>query len=82
MRYRELARRLSKQGCEFLRQAGGSHEIWWRPGTDMRTVIPCHPSREIPSGTLHAILNDLGLWETSTRDVRSNATRIVYSQMS
>jgi predicted RNA binding protein YcfA (HicA-like mRNA interferase family) len=61
MRYRELARRLRKQGCEFLRQAGGSHEIWWRPGTDMRTVIPCHPSREIPSGTLHAILNDLGL---------------------
>jgi predicted RNA binding protein YcfA (HicA-like mRNA interferase family) len=54
MRYRELARSLRKQGCEFLRQAGGSHEIWWRPGTDMRTVIPCYPSREIPPGTLRS----------------------------
>ncbi len=61
MRYRELARRLRKQGCEFLRQAGGGHEIWWRPGTDMRTVIPCPPSREIPPGILHMILHDLGL---------------------
>lgn len=61
MRYQELARRLRKQGCEFLRQPGGSHEIWWRPGTDRRTVIPCHPSREIPPGTLQAILHDLGL---------------------
>jgi predicted RNA binding protein YcfA (HicA-like mRNA interferase family) len=61
MRYRELRRRLRKLGCEPLRQAGGSHEIWWRPETDLRIVIPNHPAREIPTGTLRAILKDLGL---------------------
>lgn len=67
MRYRELVRRLRKLGCERLRQAGGSHEIWWRPDTDRRTVVPCHPSRDIPTGTLHSILRDLGF---TTKDLR------------
>ncbi len=61
MRYGELRRKLRKLGCEPLRQAGGSHEIWWRPDTDYRTVIPNHATREIPNGTLQAILKDLGL---------------------
>jgi predicted RNA binding protein YcfA (HicA-like mRNA interferase family) len=61
MHYSELRRKLKKLGCELLRQAGGSHEIWWRPGTDFRTVIPNHLSKEIPPGTLRAILKDLGL---------------------
>ena len=61
MRYSELRRKLRRLGCEPLRQAGGSHEVWWRPGTDLRTVVPNHPSREIPTGTLRAILSDLGL---------------------
>lgn len=61
MRYSELRRRLRKLGCERLRQAGGSHEIWWRPGTEYRTVLPNHPSKEVSKGTLSAILKDLGL---------------------
>ena len=60
MRYNELRRKLNKLGCEPLRQAGGSHEIWWRPGTELRTVVPNHSSREVPTGTLQAILKDLG----------------------
>ena len=60
MRYSELRRKLRKLGCEPLRQAGGSHEIWWLPGTDLRTVVPSHASQEIPTGTLRAILKDLG----------------------
>ncbi|MFN8495006.1 MAG: type II toxin-antitoxin system HicA family toxin [Caldilineaceae bacterium] len=60
MRYNELRRKLRKLGCEPLRQAGGSHEIWWRPGTENRTVGPNHAAREIPTGTLQAILKDLG----------------------
>ncbi|MCE7980697.1 MAG: type II toxin-antitoxin system HicA family toxin [Caldilinea sp. CFX5] len=61
MRYNELRRKLRRLGCEPLRQAGGSHEIWWRPGTELRTVVPNHAAREIPTGTLRAILRDLGL---------------------
>lgn len=52
MRYSELRRKLRRLGCEPLRQAGGSHEIWWRPETEMRTVVPNHAAREIPTGTL------------------------------
>ncbi|MBV7327383.1 type II toxin-antitoxin system HicA family toxin [Chloroflexi bacterium TSY] len=61
MRYSELRRKLRKLVCEPLRQAGGSHEIWWRPDSEFRTVIPNYPSKEIPKGTLRAILKDLGL---------------------
>ena len=60
MRYSELRRKLRKLGCEPLRQAGGSHEIWWLPGTELRTVVPNHSSQEIPTATLRAILKDLG----------------------
>ena len=31
MRYRELTRKLRNCGCEFDRQAKGSHEIWINP---------------------------------------------------
>jgi hypothetical protein len=48
MRYSELRRKLKKLGGEPLRQAGGSHEIWWRPGTDFRTVVPNHLRKDIP----------------------------------
>ena len=61
MRYSELRRKLKKLGCEPLRRAGGSHEIWWRPDTELRTVIPNYLGKEIPPGTLRAILKDLGL---------------------
>lgn len=61
MRYNELRRKLRRLGYEPLRQAGGSHEIWWMPATEWRTVVPNHASREIPNGTLRAILRDLGL---------------------
>jgi predicted RNA binding protein YcfA (HicA-like mRNA interferase family) len=61
MRYSELRRKLRRLGCEPLRQAGGSHEIWWRPETELRAVVPNYAAREIPTGTLRAILRDLGL---------------------
>ena len=33
MRYRELVKKLRRLGCEFVRRAGGSHEIWYNPHT-------------------------------------------------
>ena len=59
MRYRELTKRLRKLGCEFDRQAAGSHEIWWNPATNGFTVIPNHGGRDLPPGTLRAILRQL-----------------------
>ncbi|HDN79130.1 MAG TPA: type II toxin-antitoxin system HicA family toxin [Chloroflexi bacterium] len=61
MKYRELTKRLEELGCEFVRQAAGSHEIWWNPANKKFTVIPRHGGRDIPLGTIRAILRQLGI---------------------
>lgn len=63
MTYRELTRKLRRLGCEFVRSAGGSHEIWWRPSNQRFTTIPHHANRDIAKGTLRAILRDLDISE-------------------
>lgn len=57
----ELIRKLRRAGFVFDRQAKGSHEIWYHPITRHRTVIPNHPGKEIPKGTLRAILKQTGI---------------------
>jgi predicted RNA binding protein YcfA (HicA-like mRNA interferase family) len=61
MTYRVLARKLRKLGCELVRQAPGSHEIWWNARNRLMTTIPNRGNRDIPKGTLAASLRDLGL---------------------
>jgi predicted RNA binding protein YcfA (HicA-like mRNA interferase family) len=61
MTYAELVRRLRPLGVEFVRQAGGSHELWWHPESRRTTIIPRHAGRDIRRGTLAKILKDLGL---------------------
>jgi predicted RNA binding protein YcfA (HicA-like mRNA interferase family) len=61
MTYRILTKKLRKLGCEFVRHAPGSHEIWWNPKNKFFTTIPNHGSKDIPKGTLAAILRDLGI---------------------
>jgi len=61
MRYRELIKRLRELGCEYLRDAPGSHEIWLNPITGDTSTIARHEGREIPTGTFHSILRDLGI---------------------
>lgn len=61
MTYRTLTRKLRHLGCEFVRQAAGSHEIWWRPENQRFTTIPHHGNRDVPTGTLRAILRDLAI---------------------
>ena len=61
MNYRQLARRLRRLGCEFVRQASGSHEVWWNPANRQFTVIPRHGGRDLPPGTLRTILRQLGI---------------------
>lgn len=48
-RYREIVKRLKKFGFVFDRQAAGSHEIWFNPGTSRYTTIPNHPG-DMPEG--------------------------------
>jgi len=61
MNYRRLTQRLHQLGCEFVRQAPGSHEVWWNPETKKFTVIPKHGGKDILLGTLRAILHSLGI---------------------
>ena len=57
----ELISKLKNGGFVFDRQAKGSHEIWYNPVTHKRTVVPNHPGKDIPKGTLRAIIKEAGL---------------------
>lgn len=58
--YRQIAKKLSRHGFEFDRQAAGSHEIWHNPATGKYTTVPNHPG-DMPEGTLRAILRQAGI---------------------
>ena len=57
----EVIHKLRKAGFVFDRHAKGSHEIWYHPETRRRTVVPNHPGKDIPKGTLRAIIDQAGL---------------------
>lgn len=59
MTYGELKRRLRRFGVELVRE-GRNHEVWQNPTSGRRTQIPRHRG-EVPTGTLHGILRQLGL---------------------
>ncbi|HCA43171.1 MAG TPA: addiction module toxin, HicA family [Bacteroidetes bacterium] len=59
-KYREIIKKLKKNGFEFHRQAAGSHEIWYNSNNNKYTTIPNH-SGDIPEGTLRAILKQADL---------------------
>ncbi len=56
----DVIRKLRKAGFVFDRHAKGSHEIWYNPDSRRRTVIPNHPGKDIPKGTLRAIIQQTG----------------------
>ena len=55
---KKLVSALKKMGFLLCRQRGTSHLVMKRPD-GRRTVIPIHPGRDIPRGTLKAILKDI-----------------------
>lgn len=61
---RKLQRILEKNGFIFTRQSG-SHAIFKHFTNGNRVVLPMH-SKDIPTGTLHAILKDAGLSDEIT----------------
>lgn len=61
MRYRELAKRLRKLGCQDLRSGKGSHRMWFNPETNQVTAVPDWGSKDLAPGTVHAIIRELGI---------------------
>ena len=60
MKTSELIKFVKSFGCRIERH-GSKHDEWVNPKTGGRTYIPRHKSDEIPTGTVHRILKDLGL---------------------
>jgi len=61
MRYREVARKLRVLGCEELPKRGkGSHVVWLNPANGKITPVPNWGSKDLKTGTLHAIVRQLG----------------------
>ncbi len=66
MNYREVSRKLLNLDCQELpRKGGGSHRKWWNPSTQQATVVPDWGSRDLKTGTLRAVVKQLGLdWQS------------------
>lgn len=52
--------RLLKQKGFVLDRSHGSHQVWFHPGTRKRAIVPMH-NKDIPTGTLYAILKQAGI---------------------
>jgi len=59
MKYKDLFKRLEDAGC-LLQRHGGRHDLWFSPITGKMVAVPRHGTKEVPKGTLKAILRDLG----------------------
>ncbi|HFE66655.1 MAG TPA: type II toxin-antitoxin system HicA family toxin [Chloroflexi bacterium] len=66
MKYRVAAKKLRKLGCEELpRRGSGSHRKWYNPATDCIAPLPDWGSKDLKTGTLRAVVRQLGLdWQT------------------
>ena len=66
MRYADLTRKLVRCGCEFDRQARGSHEIWRSRivasmVSEQLPQIPNYGSKDLQTGIVRSIIHDLGI---------------------
>ena len=56
-KYKDVARKLRTFGYAYYRQGKGSHEVW-RHAESGRVILVPHHSRDMPEGTLRAILRE------------------------
>jgi len=59
-KYREVVKQLKIFGFTFLREAKGSHEIWYNKNCNIYTTIPKH-SGDMPEGTVRHILKQANI---------------------
>lgn len=62
MTYRQVAKKLKKLGCtEVRRRGGGSHRLWRNLADDRMTTVPDWGSSDLKTGTVRAVVRQLGL---------------------
>ena len=59
-KYKDIINKIKKFGFVFLREAKGSHEIWYNVDKNLYTTIPKH-NGDMPEGTLRAILKQANI---------------------
>lgn len=59
-KYRDIRTALVEAGWQVLRQRG-SHEVWCKPGENVRIVVAGKDSDTVPVGTLSSIRRASGL---------------------
>jgi len=62
MRFSELIRMLERNGFTLLKEKG-SIRYYSKPGHDRLIRVDYHGSKEVPTGTCHAILKAAGIKE-------------------
>jgi len=69
MKYREVAIKLHKLGCqEIPRRGGGSHRKWYNPNNGAIVPVPDWGNKDLKMGTLRHIVRILDLdWEEFKR---------------
>ncbi len=65
MKYRDVAKKLRKLGCqEIPRRGGGSHRKWHNPTANRIVPIPDWGNKDLKIDTLRSIIRQLDLdWE-------------------
>ena len=62
MKYRQIAKKLTKLGCEEIEsRRSGSHRIWFNPDTGAETCIPDWRGKDLKQPTLRSALKKLGI---------------------
>lgn len=60
MKVSELVKLLKKNKCHLI-EHGKEHDKWHSANTGKNFMVPRHPSKDLPIGTLNNILKDAGL---------------------
>lgn len=61
MNYKELERKLKKEGCYDTKRQMNGHPIWYSPKTGAYFKTSNHKTQEVATGTLNSILKAAGI---------------------
>jgi predicted RNA binding protein YcfA (HicA-like mRNA interferase family) len=67
MKFNELIRLLEGNGFRLVKEKG-SIRYYGKPGHDKLIRVDYHASKEVPTGTCHAILKAAGIRDDRRRD--------------
>ena len=61
MNYKELERKLKREGCYDTKRQMNGHPIWYSPQTGAYFKTSNHKNQEVATGTLNSILKAAGI---------------------